>query len=144
MQTHGHVKPCVEVRCHNIDLHAQYYEYESYAPYGTNGSHQLSRATTKVMKPCKCWIFQMYLACCPDSVSSPEQMLMLTFTLSWCCCCYWHTEFWVLPCWTMWSCSLARCLTSVLHVASCHCWPGSRNMMYCYAGQVCIFVCVQR
>ncbi|KAA6424055.1 MAG: psbP domain-containing chloroplastic-like [Trebouxia sp. A1-2] len=24
-----------------------YYEYESYAPYGTNGSHQLSRATTK-------------------------------------------------------------------------------------------------
>lgn len=30
-------------------VHAQYYEYESYAPYGTNGSHQISRATTKVV-----------------------------------------------------------------------------------------------
>ena len=25
-----------------------YYQYESYAPYGTNGSHQVTRATTKV------------------------------------------------------------------------------------------------
>ena len=25
-----------------------YYQYESYAPYGTNGTHQVARATTKV------------------------------------------------------------------------------------------------
>ena len=34
-------------------VHAQYYEYESYAPYGTNGSHQISRATTKVVTSAK-------------------------------------------------------------------------------------------
>ena len=29
-----------------------YYQYESYAPYGTNGSHQVTRATTKVRCVC--------------------------------------------------------------------------------------------
>lgn len=29
-----------------------YYQYESYAPYGTNGTHQVARATTKVRCLC--------------------------------------------------------------------------------------------
>lgn len=32
----------------SLCLCVQYYEYESYAPYGTNGTHQVSRVTTKV------------------------------------------------------------------------------------------------
>lgn len=31
-----------------------YYQYESYAPYGTNGTHQVARATTKVRCLCCC------------------------------------------------------------------------------------------
>ena len=34
----------VLTRCYLV----QYYQYESYAPYGTNGTHQISRVTTKV------------------------------------------------------------------------------------------------
>ncbi len=88
--------------CHHIDLHAQYYEYESYAPYGTNGSHQLSRATTKVMLSMRSianvGCIQMCLACCSISVSILGRMLLLSFTLSWWCDFWWHTNFWTLPC----------------------------------------------
>ena len=63
-------------------------------------------------------------------------MLLVSFTLSWWCYHWWHTNLYGLPYWAMRSCSLTRCLTSVclmLHVTLCLRWPGSRNMMFCRA-----------
>ena len=47
----SHMCPSLHVvmQLYDTGVHVQYYEYESYAPYGTNGSHQISRATTKVI-----------------------------------------------------------------------------------------------
>ncbi len=50
-------------------------------------------------------------------------MLLLSFILSWWCCYCWHTNFWVLPCWAMWSCSLARCFELCVPNAACGIMP---------------------
>lgn len=65
-----------------------YYQYESYAPYGTNGSHQVTRATTKVRY---CLLTCSYLCKLPSScvmsvschsINQPCDNICIDFDLS--------------------------------------------------------------